>query len=260
MLVEPDAGAGLGHDIRERGLADLKRIAPQIVAVQVACFVMPGALPFPEPVPLWEPETYSATASRNQSVFRGVASVCRNGIAMPASLKASRMANRRSVPVLPRSLRASTNAESLKLRVSAPKSKSTEGAGVVVTSGLAWAILRRVALTLRGSQPYVTLAGITMRRMLSRRVQFFTFSVMKQEFGMRTRARSEVSISVERTLILRTWPSSPPTTTKSPTLIGRSARRIRPDTKLLTTLCRPKPIPTENARARMARLERLKPA
>src|SRR5262249_19381316 len=41
MLVEPDAGAGLGHDIRERGLADLKRIAPQIVAVQVACFVMP---------------------------------------------------------------------------------------------------------------------------------------------------------------------------------------------------------------------------
>src|SRR5215467_15540132 len=69
----------LGHDIRERGLADLKRIAPQIVAVQVACFVMPGALPFPEPVPLWEPETYSATASRYQSVFRGVAFVCRNG-------------------------------------------------------------------------------------------------------------------------------------------------------------------------------------
>jgi hypothetical protein len=35
MLVEPDAGAGLGHDRCERGLADLKRIAPpQIVAVQ----------------------------------------------------------------------------------------------------------------------------------------------------------------------------------------------------------------------------------
>jgi hypothetical protein len=34
MLVEPDAGAGLGHDRCERGLADLKRIVPEIVAVQ----------------------------------------------------------------------------------------------------------------------------------------------------------------------------------------------------------------------------------
>src|SRR5262249_35819086 len=35
MLVEPDAGAGLGHDRCERGLADPKRIAPQVVAVQL---------------------------------------------------------------------------------------------------------------------------------------------------------------------------------------------------------------------------------
>src|SRR5262249_49556488 len=35
MLVEPDAGLGLGHDRCERGLADLKRIAPQGVAVQL---------------------------------------------------------------------------------------------------------------------------------------------------------------------------------------------------------------------------------
>jgi hypothetical protein len=34
MLIEPDAGAGLGYDRCERGLADLKRIAPQVVAVQ----------------------------------------------------------------------------------------------------------------------------------------------------------------------------------------------------------------------------------
>jgi hypothetical protein len=33
VLVEPDAGAGLGHDRCERGLADLQRIAPEIVAV-----------------------------------------------------------------------------------------------------------------------------------------------------------------------------------------------------------------------------------
>ena len=35
MLVEPDATSSLGHDRGERGLADLKRIAPQIVAVQL---------------------------------------------------------------------------------------------------------------------------------------------------------------------------------------------------------------------------------
>src|SRR5262249_20416748 len=35
MLTEPDAGAGLGHDGCERGLADRKRIAPQVVAVQL---------------------------------------------------------------------------------------------------------------------------------------------------------------------------------------------------------------------------------
>jgi len=35
MLVEADTGAGLGHDGCERGLADLERITPQIVAVQL---------------------------------------------------------------------------------------------------------------------------------------------------------------------------------------------------------------------------------
>ena len=35
VFVEPDAGAGLGHDRRERGLADLKRIAPEVIAVQL---------------------------------------------------------------------------------------------------------------------------------------------------------------------------------------------------------------------------------
>src|SRR6516225_2670582 len=35
MLVEPDAGAGLGHNRRERSLADLKRIAPEVIAVQL---------------------------------------------------------------------------------------------------------------------------------------------------------------------------------------------------------------------------------
>jgi len=34
MLVEPDAGAGFGHDRCQRGLANLKRITPQIVAIE----------------------------------------------------------------------------------------------------------------------------------------------------------------------------------------------------------------------------------
>ena len=34
-LIEPDAGASLGHDRCERSLADRKRIAPQVVAVQL---------------------------------------------------------------------------------------------------------------------------------------------------------------------------------------------------------------------------------
>jgi hypothetical protein len=35
MLIESDAGVSLGHDRCERGLADLKRVTPQIVAVQL---------------------------------------------------------------------------------------------------------------------------------------------------------------------------------------------------------------------------------
>src|SRR5262249_52814205 len=35
VFIESNAGAGLGHDRCERGLADLKRIAPQVIAVQL---------------------------------------------------------------------------------------------------------------------------------------------------------------------------------------------------------------------------------
>jgi hypothetical protein len=35
MLVEPDARAGFGQDGCERGLADLKRVTAQVVAVQL---------------------------------------------------------------------------------------------------------------------------------------------------------------------------------------------------------------------------------
>ena len=35
MLVKPDTGASLGQRARKRGLANLKRIAPQVVAIQL---------------------------------------------------------------------------------------------------------------------------------------------------------------------------------------------------------------------------------
>ena len=93
----------------------------------------------------------------------------------------------------------------------------------------------------------------------SRSTMFLTLPVISVEFGMITVARSKVSISVERTLMRRTVPSSAPTTIQSPTRIGRSASRIRPETKLLTIDWRPKPIPTERAPATIAILARSSP-
>ena len=67
--------------------------------------------------------------------------------------------------------------------------------------------------------------------------------------AMITLERSRVSISVARTWMRRTRPSSPLTLMMSPTRIGRSASRIRPETKFDTTDCRPKPIPIDKAPA-----------
>ncbi|KAG1329696.1 hypothetical protein G6F61_015062 [Rhizopus arrhizus] len=55
-------------------------------------------------------------------------------------------------------------------------------------------------------------------------------------------------------------PSTPPSDTQSPTLTGRSASRIRPDTKFCTTACKPKPIPTDSALAIHATRSRPMPA
>ena len=83
-------------------------------------------------------------------------------------------------------------------------------------------------------------------------VQFFTTPVISSEFGMITLALSKVSISVARTLMRRTKPSSPFTTIWSPTRIGRSASRMSPETKFDTIDCSPKPMPTESAPATSA--------
>src|SRR3546814_6580006 len=61
------------------------------------------------------------------------------------------------------------------------------------------------------------------------------------EFGTIRVSRSDVSSSVARMRTRRTVPSLPATEMKSPLRIGRSNSRITPDTKLLTTFCKPKP-------------------
>ena len=75
-----------------------------------------------------------------------------------------------------------------------------------------------------------------------------------------TFCRSSVSISVERMLIVFTVPSTPPTVTKSPLLIGRSKSRMSPETKLLTMFWRPKPMPTLRAPMTIASFVRSRPA
>jgi hypothetical protein len=91
-------------------------------------------------------------------------------------------------------------------------------------------------------------------------VQLVTVCATSSEFGMMIDDRSNVSISVDRTLIFLTMPSPDCVTIQSPTLIGRSNSRMRPETKLLTTDCRPKPTPTDSAPAMIARLERSTPS
>ena len=83
---------------------------------------------------------------------------------------------------------------------------------------------------------------------------------MNSELGISTLAPLKVATSVERTLIRLTMPSLSLTTTQSPSLIGRSISTIRPQTKLLMTVCKPKPIPTDSAPATTVRPVRSRPA
>jgi hypothetical protein len=76
MLIEPDAGTGIGHDRCERGLADLKRIAPQVVAVQfdevegVEEFLVVSAL-VPDDIERGEPMLARIKALKPLSYLRG---------------------------------------------------------------------------------------------------------------------------------------------------------------------------------------------
>ena len=100
----------------------------------------------------------------------------------------------------------------------------------------------------------------SMRRFMSLRVQLISFSDSSVPFGTTTSAPSKVVSVVARMPISRTLPEVPEISTTSPGWIGRSNIRIRPETKLLTTPCSPRPMPTPSAPNTSANCEVSKPA
>lgn len=118
----------------------------------------------------------------------------------------------------------------------------------------------RIRRTSSTSLPYDTPTGTMMRTSCPVKLQFVTCSEMNSELGTMMAMLSLVTMVVARALIFRTSPATSPTSTRSPTLIGRSKRMTSPLTKLLVTFWRPKPRPTPSAPASTARALRLMPA
>ena len=145
--------------------------------------------------------------------------------------------------------------------VSAPNPTSaTIGGGCKMAKGCASAISRSTASTLRLSALRGTLIGTISRPVRLKCVQLVTRPEIRSEFGTMTSDRSKVWIRVERTEMDFTMPCVVPTSIQSPSLTGRSINKMMPETKFDTTVCKPKPIPTDRAPATMARPARLIPA
>ena len=87
-----------------------------------------------------------------------------------------------------------------------------------------------------------------------------TLLEIRSPLGTTTSAPSTVRIVLERMPMRRTSPTSEPTSTTSPTWIGRSKSKISPETKLDTRFCSPKPSPTPSAPASSVTRERPMPA
>ena len=81
-------------------------------------------------------------------------------------------------------------------------------------------------------------------------VQFVTGESMNFVFGTIIVMLSLVRITVLRARICCTWPVMPATSTRSPSVIGLSARMTKPLMKLLAIFCNPKPTPTPTAPAK----------
>ena len=90
--------------------------------------------------------------------------------------------------------------------------------------------------------------------------QFTILFEMNSELGTITNTLSAERTVVDLMFSSRTSPSISPTTTQSPTFIGRSSISIKPDTKFEVTFCKPNPIPTLRKPTAIASPLRLSPA
>jgi hypothetical protein len=116
------------------------------------------------------------------------------------------------------------------------------------------------AFTASLSLSYTAENGTWMRRKASSSVQFNTLLVMNSEFGTRMSTLSPLVMRVARMLISFTTPVAPDDSSmKSPTFMLFSNRMMRPATKLLMSVCRPKPTPMPSALASSANLVRSTP-
>ena len=139
--------------------------------------------------------------------------------------------------------------------------KSARGAGSSRVSSWASASAVKRSSTCRTSVPYTTPTDTSTRRCESESVQLVTRSEISCEFGTINSAPVQVRTVLERIPIRFTSPSSAVSRSwmLSPTWAGRSKSRISPETKLFTTFCRPKPIPTPKAPASSVKRSRLSP-
>jgi len=94
----------------------------------------------------------------------------------------------------------------------------------------------------------------------SRCDQFTILPAISSELGTKSMALSKVRIMVLRILTFRTCPQVSPIWMMSLASMERPNSRIRPDTKLLTMFCNPRPMPTDRPPATTARLVREIPA
>src|SRR5262245_13609149 len=228
-------------------------VACRRLAVAKISYDAGGAAPDVAPGPRGGGGAPGPRASSAAAVPSGILISSRGtGASIPASLKAastSRPSELRSV--IESSMRGVHAHTSNKRPLSPVPLKNTSGAGSRSTPAwLAQTSLSRFS-TRSGSAPKGTRSRRSTRRVRSDSVQLITRSVVSVPFGTMTSPPSPVRTMLARMPMERTSPLRSPTWITSPTWMERSTRRMRPETKLFTTACRPKPMPTPKALTRI---------
>ena len=130
----------------------------------------------------------------------------------------------------------------------APKPRnSARGFGSSSTCSCACATSSSLPSAASTSDPYAIATGMSTRCTVSASDQLTSWLVISSLFGTTSFLRSNAVINVARIRIFETVPETPPTVTVSPTRIGRSNSRIRPETKFAKISWSPKPSPRPTA-------------